>query len=107
MGGSDEVQGRCSLGLSSMGQEALSCFLSFFSSFLHLGFFNGGNREPDALVSLLLVLCVINLFICRLGTSFHLVLLLLPLCAPQPKKHITADGKNTSLHAQTECILAT
>lgn len=85
-------------------KPCLALYLFFPPSFILV--FNGGNLEPDALVSFLSVLCVIDLFICRLGATFHLVLLL-PLCAPQPKEHITADGKNTSLHTQIECILAT
>lgn len=81
----------------------LSVFFFFPPSFILC--FNGGNLEPEALVLLLSILCVTDLLICRLGTTFHLALLLLH--APQPTKHITADGKNTSPHTQTERVLAT
>lgn len=105
MWGSDAIQGRHSLGLSSAGQEALSFYLFFFFPPSFILCFNGGNLEPEALVPLLSILCVTGLLICRLGTTFHLALLLLH--APQPTKHITADGKNTSPHTQTERVLAT
>lgn len=77
-----------SLALSSMWQEVLFCFLSSFASFLRLGFLTEGISNLNALVSALPVLCVTNLFIYQLGTTFHLVLLLPSLlCSPDQERH--------------------
>lgn len=82
-GRTDRIQGRLSLGWSSMGQEALSCFLSTFFLLYSSRIFKGGNLEPDVPVSRLPVLCITALLICKLGTVFHLVLL---CCDPSLRK---------------------
>lgn len=88
--GTDRIQGRLSLGLSSMGQEAPVLLFIYFFLLYSSRLFKGVNLEPDAPVSLLPVLCIIDLLICKLGTVFHLVLL---CCVPQLKKDIAANGK--------------
>lgn len=59
-------------------------------------FFKEGNLEPEVPIFLMPILCVTDLLICKLGTVFHLVLLLLLLhlcCVPQLKKDFAANDK--------------
>lgn len=72
-----------------------SALLFIFFLLYSSRFFKGGNLEPDVPVSLLPVLCVTDLLVCKLGTVFHLVLLLLLLCVfPSSRKTLLPMAKH-------------
>lgn len=105
-GSTDRLQGRQS-GFEFNGAGSPVLLFVYFCLLSSPWFLNGGNLKPDVLVSILPVLCVTNLFIYKLGTTFRVVLLLPPLlCSPARGRHY-CWWQDTSLHTQTECVLTT